>query len=134
MPSASYHRSISAPQPARCSHHHCTAPVSRAHGMPTRPSPRPPAHTACGAARVAQAYGKPLPAPKLPTASMPLIGVISAAEATVMPSVVFTAPYGSDRHSSRAFRLLWLSFGRAGGQLPQRSGEEAGPGPRGRAR
>jgi hypothetical protein len=53
--------------------------------------------------------GARIACPKLRTAPVPPIGVIiSAAEVTVMPSVVFTAPYGSDRHSSRAFRLLWL--------------------------
>jgi hypothetical protein len=134
MPSASYHRSISA-APARALF---ASPLHRSSEPGTRHAHQAIA-TTTGAYGVRGGPGRAglrqtIARPKLPTASMPLIGVISAAEATVMPSVVFTAPYGSDRHSSRAFLLLWLSFGRAGGQLPQRSGEEAGPGPRGRAR
>ncbi len=66
---------------------------------------------------------------------VPLFGtIISVSEVAVVLAVVFTALYGSDRHSSRAFQLLWLSFGRPSGQARQQPvrGKAAGPGPRGR--
>lgn len=46
--------------------------------------------------------------------TMPLFGVIvSAAEVAVVLVVVFTALYGSDRNSDRAFRLLRWSLNRS---------------------
>ena len=66
---------------------------------------------------------------------LPLFGVIvSVAEVTVALAVVFTALYGDDRHSSRAFRLLRLSFSRPGPACAPRrvGGRGAGLGPRSR--